>query len=254
MVAGIMGTFNPAQMFTLPDSLSALLTNQQRAKIVTVKRDGSAIPLTDPRYVELEFQFNPDSLKITKAVTWTAGKIPPARNAPDLKFGGGQSAKFDLKFTFDTSQEGGLLGSTRDVRTYTQELLKLVMVHGPIDERDEPPCIKFQWGKLILFLAVVTQVEVTYKLFDPDGTPIRADVTVNLQQQDASDDFAGLTNPTTRTEARKTRLVQQGDRLDLIAHQEYGSVAYWRYLAEANHLQDPQALRAGQILIIPPLP
>ncbi len=171
----------------------------------------------------------------------------------DLKFGGGKSATFDLSFVFDTSQEGGLLGGTRDVRTYTQELLKLVMVHGPIDDRDEPPRIQFQWGKMILFRAVATDVTVTYTLFDADGTPVRAEVTVNLKQQDDSDDFSGPTNPTTRTEARKTHLVQQGERLDLIAYQEYGAAGHWRHLAEANGLRDPLDLRPGQILIIPPL-
>jgi nucleoid-associated protein YgaU len=245
-------------MFTLPESASALLTKHQKAKIVTVKKDGGALSPTDARYVELEFQFNPKELKITKGVNWNAGKIPPARNAPDLTFGGGQSASFDLKFIFDTSQVGmgqsALSMGTRDVRTYTQELLRLVMVHGAIDDREEPPCVKFQWGKFVLFLAVVEKVEITYTLFDPDGTPIRAEATVNLKQQDAQDDFPGLTNPTTRTEARKTHLVQQGERIDLIAYKEYGSAAHWRHLAEANGLSDPRALQPGQILIIPPLP
>lgn len=255
MVAGIVGTINPLQMMTLPESASALLSSQQRAKIVTVEKDGSSIPATDKRYVELEFQFNPSEIKIVKGVDWKEGDIPPARNAPDLKFGGGKSATFDLAFVFDTSQNSkGLTGYGRDVRSYTQELLKLVMVHGPIDDRDPPPCIQFQWGKLVLFRAVVTQVTVSYTLFDPDGTPIRAEATVNLKQQDDSDDFPGFTNPTTRTEARKTRLVQEGDRLDLIAYQEYGAVGHWRHLAEANGLEDPRALQAGQILIIPPLP
>ncbi|MBN1177974.1 MAG: LysM peptidoglycan-binding domain-containing protein [Anaerolineae bacterium] len=251
-VSGIVGTINPFKMFTLPESASALLKSQQKAKIVTVKKDGGAISPTDARYVELEFQFNPAELKISKSVKWEAGKIPPARNAPDLKFGGGESAKFDLKFLFDTSQVG-LIG-TRDVRTYTQELLRLVMVHGPIDDREEPPCVKFQWGTFVLFLAVVEKVDVTYTLFDPDGTPIRAEATVSLVQQDKTDDFPGSMNPTTRTEARKTRMVRQGERLDVIAYQEYGSAAYWRHLAEANGLSDPRALQPGQILSIPPLP
>jgi nucleoid-associated protein YgaU len=83
---------------------------------------------------------------------------------------------------------------------------------------------------------------------------VRAQATVDFIQQDDSDDFADSTNPTTRTEARKTRVVQQGDRLDLIAYQEYGAVAHWRHLAEANGLHDPSGLRPGQVLVIPPLP
>jgi nucleoid-associated protein YgaU len=245
----IKSTLDPTSMVTRPQTLGGIASNRQKAKIVSVDDKGKPLLPSDPRYVSLEFQFNPSELKVSKGVNWAAGKTPPARNAPDLKFGGGKSATFDLKFTFDTSQGG----FTRDVRTYTQELLKLVMVHGPIDDRDPPPCVQFQWGKLALFRAVVTDVTITYTLFDPDGTPVRADATVNLTQQDDSDDFPGLTNPTTRTEARKTHLVRVGERLDVIAYQEYGSAAHWRHLAEANGLADPRALTPGQILIIPPL-
>jgi len=226
--------------------------SQQRAKIVTVDADGNPLPTSDKRRVELEFQFNPAQLSITKKVKWNAGKLPPARNAPDLDFGGGEAATFSLSLVFDTTRESSR--NARDVRKYTQELLTLVMVHGAIDQRKPPPRVRFQWGKFILFLAVVEEVSVSYTLFDPDGTPVRADATVKFVQQDDSDDFLRGQNPTTRTEARKTRVVEQGERLDLIAFQEYGSAANWRFLAEVNGLDDPRILEPGTVLVIPPLP
>jgi hypothetical protein len=242
----ITGMINPMQMFTAPDPPSPVSWTQQKAKIVTV----GASPM-DEEYVELEFQFNPETIKITKEVEWGGKKDTiQERNAPDLKFGGGKPAEFSLALVFDTSEN--ML--YRDVRMYTNELLKLVKLYGPVEDRYEPPQVEFQWGALTLFLAVVEKVEITYKLFDPDGTPVRAEATVNFIQQDDSDDFSGPTNPTTRTEARKTRIVQQGDRLDLIAYQEYGAVAHWRHLAEANSLRDPRSLQPGQVLVIPPLP
>ncbi|HOU12872.1 MAG TPA: hypothetical protein PKZ84_07120 [Anaerolineae bacterium] len=246
---GITGMFNPAALFTAPESLSNFLTSQEKAKIVTVDEKGNELGLLDSRKVELEFQFNPDSIKVVKSVAWK-GENVARRNAPDLKFGGGASATFDLTLVFDTSSNI----EYRDVRMYTNQLLKLVMMSGAVDERKPPPQVKFQWGKLALFLAVVEKVTIEYTLFDPDGTPIRAHATVELKQQDARDDYAGSTNPTTRTESRKTRVVQVGDRLDVIAYQEYGSAAHWRHLAAANGLYDPRDLHPGQILVLPPLP
>jgi hypothetical protein len=230
------------------EALTALALNQQRAKITTV-----GMSPWEEGYVELEFQFNPKELKITKELSWKGGgdkDLVPERNAPTLKFGGGKPAVFDLTLVFDTSQNI----TYRDVRMYTNELLKLVKMYGTVEDRYAPPQVEFQWGALTLFLAVVEKVEITYKLFDPDGTPVRAEAKVNFIQQDPTDDVEGTQNPTTRTEARKTRIVQEGDRLYLIAYQEYGAVAHWRHLAEANGLHDPRDLKAGQILILPPLP
>ncbi|HQE91673.1 MAG TPA: LysM peptidoglycan-binding domain-containing protein [Anaerolineae bacterium] len=245
----IAGMFNPTALFTTPESLSNFLTSQEKAKIVTVDERGNELGLLDDRRVELEFQFNPASIKIIKEATWEAPHVA-RRNAPDLKFGGGAAATYDLTLVFDTSSNV----EYRDVRMYTNPLLKLTMMAGAVDERKLPPQIKFQWGKFTLFLAVVTKVTIEYTLFDPDGTPIRAHASLDLKQQDDRDDYAGLTNPTTRTESRKTRVVRLGDRLDTIAYQEYGSPAYWRHLATANGLYDPRDLHPGQILILPPLP
>jgi nucleoid-associated protein YgaU len=258
MTASFTSMMSPTGMLTRPQSLGGVPSNQQRAKIVTVDSQGIPLPKSSERYVELEFQFNPATIQVTKSVSWTSksstrsgGRVQPQsqRNAPDLDFGGGQPATFQLDFTFDTSQEG------EDVRGYTQELLKLVMMgkqHGSL--RLPPPRVQFQWGSFVLFMAVVEKVTITYSLFLPDGTPVRATAKVDFKQHDDTDDKRKGQNPTTRTEARKTRIVQAGDRLDLIAYEEYGHAAHWRFLAEANGLLDPRALQPGQILAIPALP
>jgi nucleoid-associated protein YgaU len=247
---------DPTSMFTRPEMLGGVPQNQQRAKILTVDKKGK--PLRDERHVELEFQFNPEQLTVSKSVKWSEPeKGSPNKNAPDLNFGGGQPATFSLDLTFDTSQGH----DEKDVRQYTQELLKLVMLGKEVSGygqtgtyRLRPPRVQFQWGKLVLFLAVVTDVNITYTLFLPDGTPVRAKSKVTFKQLDETDDSSEIQNPTTRTVARKTRIVRAGDRLDLISYEEYGHPSHWRYLAEVNDLLDPRALQPGQILSVPPLP
>jgi hypothetical protein len=241
---------NPAAMMTKPN-----LFGTPSVAIATIEAvDGKGNPIMDERRVYLQCQFNPSELKIVKSVKWEAPeKYPPARNAPDLAFGGGEPATFSLSMVFDTTQDTSTQG--RDVRKHTNQLLKLVKVHGQdIKRRKPPPRVKFQWGKITLFLAVVEKVEITFTLFEADGTPVRAKVAVDFKQQDDSDDPAPPQNPTTRTEPRRTRRVRMGERLDLIAYEEYGQSSHWRYLAEANGLIDPATLEPGQVLIIPPLP
>jgi hypothetical protein len=236
---------NPAQMITAPDALASLPLSQQKARIVTPD-----LGLFDDGHVDLEFQFNPAEVGITRKVEWSEETIRDL-NMPDLVFKGGKAATYDLKLVFDTSQNV----EYRDVRMYTNQLLKLTLMYGEIGEnRPSPPLVQFLWGEFSLFYAVVEEVSIDYTLFDPDGTPTRAKATVKLKQRDYSDDFEGFTNPTTRTEPRRTRVVYQGDRLDLIAYEEYGAAGYWRHLAEANGLDNPKALYPGQVLAIPPLP
>lgn len=201
--------------------------------------------------VKLECQFNPTDLKIVKEVEWEGDNIN-GRNAPDLDFSGGKAATFELNLLFDTTRES--MATQRDVRKYTNQLLKLTMLRKKGGQVLPPPLVRFKWGRLELFLAVVTKVTITYVLFHANGLPARAKAEVEFKQQDDTDDVEAYQNPTSRTEARKTRVVRHGERLDTIAYQEYRHTAYWRYLAEANHLLDPLDLRPGQILVIPPLP
>lgn len=211
--------------------------------------------------ISLECQFNPKEFTVKKTVKWDdAGDSPPGRNTPDLDFGGGQAATFDLTLLFDTTRETSgvsLSANKRDVRYYTNVLMMLTMMRNEGGKPLPPPPVRFSWGGFALFVAVVTEVSVAYKLFHPDGVPVRAEATVKFKQYDYTDDknlYPKGMNPTTRTEARKTRVVQTGERLDLIAYEEYGNPAHWRYLAEVNGLLDPRALRPGQILSVPPLP
>lgn len=205
---------------------------------------------------EIECQFNPTQLEVTKEAVWNISggeekaEAIPGRNAPDLEFGGGKPATVSLDLIFDTTLE--TQSDYKDVRMYTNELLKLTMLGaGDKSKGDEPPHVMFMWGELLLFEAVVTTVKISFTLFLPDGTPVRAKAHVDFMQDDDEDDVDESTNPTTRTEARKTHVVQQGERLDVIAYQEYGHPMHWRTLAEANGLLNPLDLQPGQILIVP---
>jgi nucleoid-associated protein YgaU len=60
-------------------------------------------------------------------------------------------------------------------------------------------------------------------------------------------------NPTTGAGPNvRVWTVRPGDRLDWIAHKEYGDSTRWRPIAEANGIDDPIDLKSGQQLVIPP--
>lgn len=200
---------------------------------------------------EIEFQFNPASITIKKEARWE-GEPSPAFNSPWLKFAGGEAATYSLQLFFDTYS----MDTPKDVREYTNQLLQLTLRGAGYSmfliPYADPPTVKFVWGKITLFTAVVDSVEITYTLFDTEGTPIRAKADVSFKQNELfGDDVIPAQNPTSRTDSRKTRFAFAHQRLDQIAFEEYGDSRFWRLLAEANGLDDPFNLMDGQLLVIP---
>jgi nucleoid-associated protein YgaU len=88
-------------------------------------------------------------------------------------------------------------------------------------------------------------------MFKADGTPLRAEVTVNFVQTVTKPKGQ---NPTSRSETRKIWVVHEGETLDWIAYREYGDPAQWRHIAETNGLGNPKDLYPGQVLKLTPLP
>jgi hypothetical protein len=210
-----------------------------------------------------ECQFNPTDFQISKTNNWTT---EPAigTNSETVKFTGGAAQDISLKLLFDntiplsskgndfdTSEIGKSVTERRDYKT----LCSFTQVDPATQEKDhtnkgEPPRLKVQWGNLITFTAVITQFTEHFLLFTANGDALRAEVSLTLKQAVDNSKKPGQ-NPTSRSEPRRTWLVRQGERLDLIAYQAYGDSAAWRFIAQSNGLINPQTLRAGQILRLP---
>lgn len=191
--------------------------------------------------------FNPAELSLSKDADWKS-EANPGNNVSKVDFSGGKSAKLSVKLFFDTTETG------QDVRVYTDKLLKLTLIDSNAPEnKKRPPLCRFIWGAHKSFLAYVPSVSINFTFFSPSGTPLRAEASVTfMQYQD--DQIFPPQNPTSRSEARKTRVVVAGETLDWIAYQEYGNPAHWRHIAETNQLSDPKDLKPGQILELVPLP
>lgn len=142
------------------------------------------------------------------------------------------------------SPGGGMLGALAGAALSAATGLNLV---------SRPPKVIFQWGPPSAFLieANITAVNVTYTRFAPDGTPVRAEVTIRLQQQPS---LLGLlaTNPTSAgLPGRKAHTVTAGDSLARIATDQYGSPGRWRQIAAANDIDDPLRIRPGDRVYLP---
>ncbi len=223
-----------------------------KAQIVEVDEKGNAVGDA------IVCMYNPESLTINRGASWNPRDVPQ-RTLQKYSYKGGGAATVSAKLLFDSTrnmkEHGVTVQAGSDVRTYINKLYKLLQVAEHQNNQKRPPYCRFEWGSQKYFIkGFLSKVDVTYSLFLPDGTPIRAEVDVTFQIDDEEADLDKvLQNPTSRTEARKTWIVREGERLDWIAYQEYGHQKHWRHIAEVNGIKDPLDLQPGQILKLTPL-
>ncbi|MEN8228463.1 MAG: LysM peptidoglycan-binding domain-containing protein [Bacteroidota bacterium] len=135
-----------------------------------------------------------------------------------------------------------------DVVTELQKFTKVVDYNG---QEHQPRRVRLTWGKLI-FDGVLSQLSVDYKLFKPDGTPLRAiakaafegtitDLLRERQENNSSPDLTHL------------REVIEGDKLPLMSHRIYRQAKYYIEVARRNKLYNFRNLNNGQKLSFPPL-
>jgi LysM repeat protein len=201
--------------------------------------------------------FNPTEYSISKSNEWKFEKVTGTAFTPP-QFGGGSPRELTLNLLLDAS----LLGKTQHVRGVTDELFKMMEVPAGSSggsSQAAPPFITFTWGSETTFKSVCTSLTVAFKLFRPNGDPIRADVKMTLKQAEAASTASSNganrgTNPTTRANAgHGVHTVKDGDSLPSIAYEAYGDATSWRAIADANGIENPLHLRRGRPLSLPRL-
>jgi nucleoid-associated protein YgaU len=196
----------------------------------------------------LECYFNPTEYSISKSNEWKYKSVTGTSFSPP-EFGGGQPRQIELSLLFDQT----FPPFTMSVRESTAALLDMMEVPSGKTGGSPtavPPFVTFEWGRLV-FKGACVSLSVTYKLFEPNGDPLRADVKLTLKQAEEAQQGQ---NPTTRaTAGYGVHRVRDGDTLPSISYQAYGDATKWRLIAEANDVDNPLHLRRGRSLSLPRL-
>ena len=201
-----------------------------------------------PLGAPVAFMFNPNELSLRKSASWIPHVVRSAEDVGVAEFGGSGPRELTLTVFLDATD-------THD-KSVQQRVDKLLTCCVPTKasiaaKAPSPPWVKFMWGQFqtVSFYSYVSQVDATYKLFDPDGTPLRA--TCGLTLTEISGSKPGQ-NPTSGTlSAQRVHRLVAGDTLEMLAYHEYGDPTRWRVIAEANDIDDPVRLRPGRQLLLP---
>lgn len=114
-----------------------------------------------------------------------------------------------------------------------------------------PNYLKLVWGQTT-FKCCLTNLNIEYLLFNPDGTPLRAKLTVSFLQHLSADELVREAN-TSSPDLTHEQTVADGDTLPLMCHRIYGASKYYLGVARHNQLIDFRNLTPGTQIHFPPL-
>lgn len=251
--------------FALGGLLSALgLTTSSPSKL-TIRHEVSRVR----RYTgKIEVPFNPNAISTSSSVGWETINLAATskQRTYALQYTGSSASPATLSFdlTLDTYEGDPTAGggwtslislpnptalhvftspSSVSVLPFVEPIMALQAI---TPELHRPPLCEVWWGQVCLIEGPLTSLSQKLTRFQPDGTPVRAQLSLTFTDASMTDNGELFSN-----DVHKTHTVKLGDTIQAIAALEYGDPGQWRRIAEANDLDDPRALVPGAVLVIP---
>lgn len=154
----------------------------------------------------------------------------------------------DMSLTFFIDGTGAS-GKTADVQ---QQVEKFQTVTGYNGNIHRPNYLKVVWGTLQVKRCILKSASIAYKLFKPDGVPLRAIITASFT--DNSDDQTRVALSQDQSpDLTHVRMVKAGDNLPAMCLAIYNDPSYYLEVARVNRLDDFRNLTPGVRVIFPPL-
>ncbi|CAA9197814.1 LysM peptidoglycan-binding domain-containing protein [Flavobacterium collinsii] len=156
----------------------------------------------------------------------------------------------ELDFVFDRS--GVIDGSpsvNKGIIDDIEKFKKVILDYN--GDEHKPNYLIISWGTL-LFKGALTEMDIEFKLFKPDGTPIRAIAKAKFQGF-VEDKLRAAKENNKSPDLTHYRIVKEGDTLPLMTFYIYGDSKYYLEVARVNNIVNFRKLKTGQKLFFPPL-
>ena len=199
-------------------------------------------------YATTKLMFNPVDFEVKKNANWKPTNTSGTSEPKATDFVGGQPATMSLVLRLDATHVDG---SVKEAAAKLRELVEVRLRGG--EKTGRPPTVKLKWGKneITPYEFACTSYSAKFVLFAENGAPLRAIVTLGLEEY--VEEKKGP-NPTSVTLLpHRVHRVESGETLDRISVEHYGTPTLWRGIADANReaIPDPLNLRPGVLLAIP---
>lgn len=236
-----------------------------KLRIIGFNREDSSEAV---RTGEFQVQVNPSQFKKSYKIAY-ANENTPGQEGQQARFKLVEPQRLDLEFIIDgtgvisndlniaegmlgTAEALGATLSEQETSTYVTgkiEQLKAVMYNYE-GEVHRPPFVKVVWGNE-LFEGVLVNLDITYTLFQPDGTPLRAKVNLSCREQ-VPQPKQSRRRQDSSPDLTHVRTVKEDDSISLMTFKIYDDPKYYLEVARANGLTNFRSLKTGEKLIFPP--
>lgn len=133
----------------------------------------------------------------------------------------------------------------QDIENFKQFLM------GYDGDIHQPKFFKFVWGTSLM-KGICVLLNIAYKLFNPNGKPIRAICKVSIREL-KEEERRVAEERNSSPDLTHYRTVKKGDTLPLMCYRIYGHSKYYWQIAKVNGLSNFRELQPGDELFFPPI-
>ncbi len=202
-------------------------------------------------------QFNPEELSISRSVSYkdtsSLGNDSESDNqqAVDMK-----GATLSVELYVDAASTFHNVTKSKNIEKYVgdkgvtkfvSELSELMINNHDLHK---PFSVKFCWGTL-MFEGVAESMNVNYEMFDRNGIPVQAKISLSIQGEEKSKKLQMVANPKQSPDRTKYRIFNQTDQLWMLANEEYGDPTLWKEIAVENEILNPRKVNKATMLKVP---
>lgn len=168
----------------------------------------------------------------------TQGNNPPFSRTPP--------EEIQFEFLYDGT---GVVPGSSDIKSKIEQFKKIVYrVEGEIHR---PNFIKLIWGELS-FNGVLKDLKISYTLFKPNGTPLRAMLNATFMQV-VEEERRAAEQSNSSPDLTHVRYVKEGDTLPLMAYRMYGDPTLYIQVAKYNGISNFRDLKLHSPIVFPPI-
>src|SRR5262245_27021498 len=215
-------------------------------KVVIIPfEDSDTVQVGPPAGPPFMAQFNPETLSLANEIELGPEEPAHGDDGSEAKFKSIKPRTFNFEFLLDGTGASGL---PSDV-TLQVELFKLTV--GFSGKSHRPRFLVINWGTF-LATCVLESFTLNYKLFRPDGSPLRAVLSAVFREH-KSKALGELMKNLSSPDVTHAHLVGANEHLSYITYRTYKDPRFYYQAAEINALDTVRQVDAGRALAFPPV-
>jgi LysM repeat protein len=194
---------------------------------------------------EFEAYVNPSEITLSYEIEYDSAQGSGTTNSR-MNFKSAKPGDLALTFFLDGT---GANGRPSNVQEKVEQFQQVTGYNGQIHRTSY---LIVMWGTLQIKRCVLKSASIAYKLFRPDGVPLRAVISASFS--DNSDDTTRVAMAQDQSpDLTHKRIIKAGDTLPALCQAIYGSPKHYLRVAAANGLDNFRNIPAGTAVFFPPL-